>query len=124
MNRKCSRFTQILVAIAVVAFSQAGHAEAQVKLGYGFKIPNGWVDGLTFSLSSRAACQRLLAQMPKDSPAGAMARCLVRVDPNAKPLPTSQLPKLALLFFQLDGSPIGAGRKTRNKSEPIKCSTK
>ncbi|MCS3503762.1 hypothetical protein M2189_006721 [Bradyrhizobium japonicum] len=80
---------RLFMAIVILALPAAGHAEPQVKLHYGLKIPNGWADGLTLSLSSRAACQRLLAQLPQDAPARAMTRCLVRVDPNAKPLPMS-----------------------------------
>ncbi|OSI67657.1 hypothetical protein BSZ22_24540 [Bradyrhizobium canariense] len=76
-------------AVVLLPLPSASSAEPQIKLQYGLKIPNGWADGLTSSLSSRAACQRLLAQMPQDAPARSMTRCLVRMDPNAKPLPMS-----------------------------------
>jgi hypothetical protein len=77
-------------AVVLMALPSASSAEPQIKLQYGLKMPQGWADGLTSSLSSWAACQRLLAPMPLDAPARSMTRCLVRVDPDAKPLPMSQ----------------------------------
>ncbi|WP_029587545.1 hypothetical protein [Bradyrhizobium sp. URHD0069] len=67
----------MLLTVATVA-----HAAAPtVRLRYGLDIPEGWADGLTYSIRSRAECQRLLARMARDAPAAQMTRCLVQLPP-------------------------------------------
>ena len=49
--------------------------------------PAGRADGFKHSLGSLTECRRLMANIPDDAPAKRSTKCIVKVDPNAKPLP-------------------------------------
>jgi hypothetical protein len=51
----------------------------------GLIIPPGYADGLTYSMTTLARCQRMLAGLEVRN--GPLPMCLLKVDPNAKPLP-------------------------------------
>ena len=54
----------------------------EVILFAGLAIPAGWADGLTHSPASRIECAKLITTLP--AYARGTAKCIVKIDPNAK----------------------------------------
>jgi hypothetical protein len=48
----------------------------------GLTLPAGWADGLTHSPASKVECAKLIEKLP--TYARASAKCIVKIDPNAK----------------------------------------
>jgi hypothetical protein len=71
----------ILAALLAAAVAPARADPLTVRLRYGLEIPEGWTDGLTDSLRSRAECQRKMAVLALAS--GIKMRCLVQIQPAA-----------------------------------------
>jgi hypothetical protein len=56
----------------------------EVMLFAGLTLPAGWADGLTHSPASKVECAKLIEKLP--AYARASAKCIVKIDSNAKKL--------------------------------------
>jgi hypothetical protein len=54
----------------------------EVMLFAGLVIPPGWGDGLTHSRASKVECAKLIEKLP--AYARGAAKCIFKIDPNAK----------------------------------------
>jgi len=61
---------------------EAGMGPLEVMLFAGLAMPAGWADGLTHSPASKIECAKLIEKLP--AYARGAAKCIVKIDPNAK----------------------------------------
>jgi hypothetical protein len=54
----------------------------EVMLFAGLAMPAGWADGLAHSPASKLECAKLVEKLP--AYARGAAKCIVKIDPNAK----------------------------------------